>query len=110
MSAAFEVPTQPQNQQFNVFLNGIQYTLQIRWNKFTSAWSMDIYDVNQNPVLLGTPLVTGADLLAQFEYLEIGGQMIVQSDGTTDTVPTFQDLGSTGHLYFVVSDAQAASN
>lgn len=103
MSTAFEIPTQPQNQQFTIMLSGLQYTLIVRWNKFSDAWSMDVLDVSGNDLLLGAPLVTGTDLLAQFAYLGIGGQMIVQSDGETDSVPTFESLGSTGHLYYVMS-------
>lgn len=108
MSVAFEIPLTPQNQKFQIFLSGLQYTLNVRWNKFANAWSMDIYDVNQIPLVSGVPLVTGADLLAQLKYLGIGGQLIVQSDGVTNAVPTYENLGSVGHLYYRVSDAQVS--
>jgi len=108
MSVAFEIPLLPQNQRFGIFLSGASYTLEVRWNKFSNSWSMDVYNVNNLPILLGVPLVTGSDLLAQFAYLGIGGQMIVQSDGDAGAVPTYTNLGSISHLYYVVSDAQAA--
>lgn len=108
MSTAFEIPTQPQNQKFGIVLSGFQYNVTIRWNKFSSSWTMDVYDVDDDPLLLGQPLVTGCDLLSQLEYLGIGGQMVVQSDGSTDSVPTYDSLGSTGHLYYVVSDTDVA--
>jgi len=108
MSVAFEVPTLPQNRRMSIFLSGLQYQLVFRWNKFSSAWNLDIYDANNAPIALGLVLITGADLLEQLGYLGIEGQLIVQSDGSADTVPTFEGLGSTGHLYYRVSDAQAA--
>lgn len=93
---------QPQARRFSIFLSGLQYNITSRWNSVSNAWIMDIYDVNEIPVLLNRPLVTGADLLAQFAYLGISGQMIVQSDNDPNAVPTYGDLGSTGHLYYVV--------
>jgi hypothetical protein len=109
VSAAFKIPVVPsQNQRLTIVLSGLQYDIVFRWNAFSSAWNMDVSDPSGNPQALGLPLITGADLLAQLAYLGIGGQMIVQSDGVTDAVPTFDSLGSTGHLYYRVSDAQAA--
>jgi hypothetical protein len=48
-------------------------------------------------------LVTGADLLEQFGYLDLGGAFIVQTDHDIDAVPTFANLGTAGRLYFVAS-------
>lgn len=101
--SVFEIPLQSQNQRFTVFLSGLQYSLVVRWNAFIEAWSMDCYDVNGNALFLGVPLITGADLLGQFEYLGIGGQMIVQSDGVVEAVPTFENLGTVGHLYYRIA-------
>lgn len=103
MSTVFEVPLLPQAQRLSIFLSGAQYNIVVRWNVFSQCWIADIYDVNDAPLLLNRPLVTGADLLAQFAYLGIGGQMIVQSDGVTNVVPTFESLGITGHLYYRVA-------
>ena len=110
-SVAFEIPTSPQNQKFAIFLGGNLYNISLRWNKFAQSWSMDVSDVNQNSLAQGLPLVTGADLLAQLDYLEIGdpgSQMIVQSDGIANTVPDSTSLGVTGHLYYNVSSVDAA--
>lgn len=103
MSTAYEIPLRPQNQRFTIFLSGVQYSLVVRWNAFISAWSMDCYDTNENPLFLGVPLVTGTDLLEQLAYLGIGGQLIVQSDGVVEAVPTFENLGSVGHLYYRIA-------
>jgi hypothetical protein len=100
---AFEVPLSPTPQTFLVSLGNVSYQLTVRWCDPASCWTLDIADSLQNPILTGIPLVTGADLLAQFEYLSLGGQLIVQTDHDKDAVPTFQNLGVNGHLYFVTS-------
>jgi hypothetical protein len=72
---------------------------------------LDIYDSNWDPIVMGTPLVTGTDLLGQFGYLGIGKsgaswvQLVVMTIAvghSPDEVPTFQDLGVDGHLYEVI--------
>lgn len=104
---AFEIPLVPnQNQQFTVSLSGVQYSMTVRWNTPGQCWVLDIEDINANPVLEGLPLITGADLLEQYQYLGFGGQLIVQTDFDVNAVPTFENLGTTGHLYFVTDIAQ----
>lgn len=106
MATVYEIPTQPNPTTQRITLNGVTYTLTLTWNEFAGpagAWVLDIADANNNPIASGLPLVTGADLLAQFEYLGIGGGggLVVQSDHDPDLVPSFTTLGSTGHLFFV---------
>ena len=66
------------------------------------GWVLDIRDTNNNVIIGGIPLVTGADLLAQYGYKNIGGggQLFVQSDSNPDQVPTYTNLGQTSHLYW----------
>lgn len=97
----FEIPTQPQNQQFTVSLGGTTYTMRLKWNAANQSWVMDLMDSQQNPILSGVPVVTGADLLAQFKYLGIAGAVVAQSDYDADEVPNYASLGSTGHLYYL---------
>lgn len=100
----FLIPLQPTPQTLTITVAGVQYQLRLIWNTQNDAWTLDISDVNGNPILSGIPLVTGADLLEQFGYLDFGGQLIVQTDNDADAVPTLQNLGSTGNLFFVVID------
>lgn len=98
-----EIPLQANHQQLQVVLAGVIYTLVVRWNQPSQCWIMSVFDNSSNPILQGIPLVTGLDLLGQFEYLALGaaGQFIVQTDHDTFNVPTFTNLGITGHLYFL---------
>lgn len=104
--ASYEIPLNPGRPQiFTISLGGQDYQLTLLWNPMASCWMLDIADASGNPVLLGTPVVTGLDLLYQHKHLEIPGSLVVQTDFDTDSVPTFNDLGQTGRIYFITSDA-----
>lgn len=102
MSTVFSIPLkQGVPQTLSVFLNGIEYQLSVHWCDPMGAWILDIFDANGNPIVTGLGMVTGLDLLAQYEHLGIGGQLVVQLDNNPLQVPNFTQLGDTGHLYFI---------
>ena len=75
----------------------------MRWNAINASWIIDIADSSGNAIVSGIPMVTGVDLLEQYSYLNFGFQMVAQTDNAPDTVPDYSGLGSTGHLYAIVS-------
>lgn len=79
----------------------MDYRFTVKWNKPASCWIADITDVNGNAVLNGISLVTGADLLDQYGYLRLGGQLIAQTAHDADAVPTFENLGGDGKMFFM---------
>lgn len=101
--SVFEIPLQATPQTLSVSLVGVTYNLTVRWNQISLAWVLDIYDQNNNLLVGGIPLVTGRNLLEPYGYLNIGGQLQVQTDTDTLAQPTFANLGSTAHLYFVLN-------
>ena len=102
IAPVFEIPTLPATpQKFSISLSGLSRQLRFTWCQAALCWIIDIADENGVPILAGVPIVTGADLLEQFAYLGIGGAMIAQTDHDADAVPTFDDLGLTGHLFFI---------
>lgn len=98
----FEIPLTAQAQTFSVGGNST-YNLRVTWCEPALCWILDILDGDNVPMVEGIPLVTGVDLLSQYEYLGIGGALVVQTDSDPASVPTYTSLGSTGHLYYVVS-------
>ena len=99
-----EIPLRPATpMRFSMTLAGVAYTARIYWNVFMQCWSLELADVDGYPLIMGIPLVTGTDLLGQFGYVDIGGQLLVTTTpGPPDTVPGWADMGVTGHIYFVV--------
>jgi hypothetical protein len=103
MTTAYEIPLSSEPQTFNIPIDGTTYGFTIRWNVPNATWMIDISDASGNPILSGIPMVTGADLLEQFGYLEFGFQLIAQTDNSPDTVPAFDNLGTTAHLYAITA-------
>jgi len=101
---AYEIPLTPEPQVFNIQLAGVIYYLTLRWNEEAQAWNLDIADEDRNALINGLVVVTGLDLLGQYAYLGFGGMLIVQTDGDSDAVPTFANLGTEGRIFFVVKD------
>lgn len=98
----YEVPLSAKPQTFSISLGGVVYYLTLRWNVIGKYWVLDIADDEQVPLILGIPVVTGVDLLGQFRSFNFNGWLIAQTDGDADAVPTFDNLGTAGRLYFVV--------
>lgn len=102
----YKIPLQNVSQKFDITLAGRQYTIACRWNNSRQAgWFLDIDDgVTNEPIVYNMPLVTGTDLLAQYEYLGFKGSLLVFTDGNAGAVPTLEDLGSNSNLYFITND------
>lgn len=102
MSTPYEIPLTSKAQNFLIDLASTTYSIYLFWNVAVSCWMINLNDASGNPIIQGIPLVTGADLLAQYSYMNLGGALIVQTDFATDDIPTLSNLGAESHLYFVV--------
>lgn len=102
MSTAYEVPLTAKSQIFQISMGGVVYTITLFWNQAAACWMINLDDGSNVPIIHGIPLVTGIDLLTQYAYLNLGGQLVVQTDYSPDVLPTLTNLGSESHLYFVV--------
>lgn len=102
MTTVYEIPLDPEPQQFQISLAQGLFTFVVRWNEPAACWILDVTNSNGDSVLQGIPLVTGVDLLGQYQHLNPGGKLVVQSDVDINRVPDFKSLGRSGHLYFVL--------
>ena len=104
MSKVFQIPLTAKAQQIDIALAGTTYTVVCRWNE-QIGWVLDISKTDtKTPLISCLPVVTGCDLLQQFSYCGIGGQVIAFTAGGGDSMPTFQNLGIDSGIYFVVLD------
>ena len=98
----YEIPLQPTNQNIRISILNVNYIIRTYYCDIENGgWVIDISDSSGNAILHGIPLVTGADLLGQYEYLGLGFGLMFASDGDIDAVSGFNDLGVSGHLYVV---------
>lgn len=99
---AFEIPLTNEPQTFTINIKNGTYRFTVVYNHVAQCWMVDAHDVlTDQPVVHGIPLITGTDLLGQFQHMVTMGKFVVQSDIDPDEVPTFESLGTRGHLYFV---------
>lgn len=97
----FKIPTNGLPQQFDVTLSTITNKMKMNWNPQAGTFILDILDKNQVPILSGLSLVTGSDLLSQFEYLGFSGSLLVQTSGAPDVLPTAENFGTLSNLYYL---------
>lgn len=94
-----EIPLSPDNQRFTITLNGTTLQMSVTWREL--FWCLDISDAAGTPLIMGLPLITGADLLAQYRHLRLGFSLYVSLDNPVNENPTKTDLGINSHLYAI---------
>ena len=90
---AVEIPLVADNQTFATTINGSVYHLSVIWRG--EYWVLDLADSNGSAIISGIPMITGADLLAQYRYMAL----VVLCDVAGQENPTQFDLGTLSHLY-----------
>lgn len=99
---SYTIPFANTPQTFEILLAGTTYTLTNKWNDLGQFWAIDIADQDGVMIVANIPMITGADLLAGLDYLELGGSFYVSSNGSSpDDVPTLDNLGIDSNVYFV---------
>lgn len=100
----YEIPLIASPQRFTVTLAGVTYGMALQYqNADEGGWTLDINDSQGNSLVAGIPLVTGINLLRQYPHLGFGGELAVRTDADPDAVPTFDNLGTASHLYFITT-------
>ena len=98
----YEIPLQANAQKFSITLAGVEYQARLDWCAADQGgWLLSLANATGAPLAAGIPLVTGADLLAQYAHLGIGGALYVATDGDPAAPPTYANLGSLARLYWV---------
>ncbi|MBP2155762.1 phage baseplate plug family protein [Erwinia rhapontici] len=98
--AITEIPLSPDNQQFNIQISGGNYRIRVIWRD-AAGWIIDLQDSSGSDIIAGIPLVTGTDLLAQYEYLGQGFALVCMCDTAGQEYPDKTDLGNLSHLYVI---------
>jgi hypothetical protein len=103
MVSIVEIPLKVgQPQTLSITINNVTYNLSLKWFELASLWLLDIADNLNNPIVVGVPLVTGADLLGQYKHLGFGFGIWCSTDGIPDQAPIFSSLGDNSHVYAVL--------
>lgn len=97
--AIIEIPLSPENQKFSIALYGKSLQISLIWR--ATFWCLDIMDGAGNPLINGIPLVSGVNLLEQYNHLGLGFALYLSCDDPLNDYPTETDLGIKSHLYAV---------
>ncbi|MBP2167722.1 hypothetical protein J2125_000914 [Erwinia toletana] len=95
-----EIPLTPDNQQFTILIGNLSWRIRLLWRD-DAGWIMDLQQSDGTAIISGIPLVSGVDLLAQYNSLGFGFSLYFLSDVDTQQYATKTDLGSNSHLYVV---------
>lgn len=103
MTGIVEIPLAPSKPvDLHTTLDGVAYNLRLTFNIAQGGcWILDIGDAVGNMIVVGIPLVSGSDLLAQYRHLGFTGSLVVTTDRGAGEVPGFADLGRTAHLFYI---------
>lgn len=104
--STFLIPLENTPQTFELPLAGATYLLTCKWNDAPEAgWILDFADATTNETIVtNVPLITGANILENLEYLGFLGQLFIFTDGNDFAVPTLLNLGVESNLYFVTDE------
>ena len=92
----FNIPLMVINQRFNVSIGNNTYKLQLIYR--ANKWFLDIFDVQNTPLICGLPLVMGDNLLIQHQHV-ISGSLLVMNTNENEQ-QSFTDLGTNITLYW----------
>lgn len=100
--SVFEIPVQNIPQSFQISLAGKNYQMTVRWNDAEGGgWLIDFSDTDSGESIASNlAMITGANILEGLEYLGFNGILFCTTDGNQLAVPTLQNLGVEGKLYF----------
>lgn len=102
MSTTYEFPLRAEAQLIQIQLGEVEYRVRFGWGDTTDGgWFMDIADADDVPIVRGLALTAGENVLQQFDYLGIAGEIRVQTDGDDLVEPTYANLGSNGKVLFI---------
>ena len=100
--AQYEIPLTPEAQSFSVNLAGVDYKMSLWWSSIANCWNLDIFNkTGSAAILTSIPVVANTNLLSPYGYMNFGGSLIAQTDTDLMVAPTYENLGSTGHIYFI---------
>lgn len=94
--AVYEIPLNNSNQKFKISLNGKSYKLRTIFR--VETWYLDIFEVDETPLVCGIPLVMGDNLLAQHQHFIQGGLYVLNKN--IDEVHRYFELGQILKLYW----------
>jgi hypothetical protein len=102
VSSIYNIPLSPGAQRFSVDLGDGDYRFRLIYRDADEAgWSMDI-DGPRGIAIHGIPFVVGIDLLWQYRYFGVPGQLFAHRTDDGPEIVAYEDMGIAVQLVYVV--------
>lgn len=101
--AFFQIPVRSDidSYRFRTTLEGAIYLLKFRFNKRMDHWVMDIFDTDENPVIVGRPIMVQIDPFRIFVEEDLPpGNIIPVNLEELNVDPGIDDLGNKVLLFY----------
>ena len=107
--SVYTIPLAARPERFAITLAGVTYTLRLTFcDTDEGVWILDFADATGTPILCGIPLLPAQNLLAQYQYLGIGGEGAGLYVKTLDGEPPGFSNPTDANLIFVEGGTDAA--
>ena len=88
--------------RIGVTIEDVHYVMDFQWNSTESAWYFDMYDLDENPIIVGVKVVLGAFLGRTANALPFKDGILVAVDTTRKGKEAgFDDLGTRVELRYL---------
>jgi hypothetical protein len=96
-------------QSFSVRLDGVDFTLEVRWNARAAAWMLTVGDAVGRVLLAGRRVVVGFPLLGRFADARLPpGELLAIDTADSDVEAQLGELGRRVELVYVTAAELAA--
>jgi len=96
-------PNQSFSIQLTVNAQPLTLNLELGYSEMAGYWQLSVSDVNGNSLVASVPLVTGwypaANVLAQYEYLQIGNAYLLNTGNAPTDYPGSDNLNQFSLLW-----------
>lgn len=101
----YEIPLNGNSESFSVEIADKTYFFRVYFNHELDQWVLDLGTSNKNWIACNIALVTGQNLLMQYEHLNLGFSLWLQVDGLPEAEAGYENLGTEARLFAEVEDA-----
>lgn len=101
---SLEIPVQSRFpfDSFRVTLDGEAYRLEWKWNDRAESWSLDVLDVNGEPILMGVRVVADWNLFeGRTDRRLPPGALVVRDTSGKGEPPARDELGERAKVFYV---------
>ncbi|MBX6956720.1 hypothetical protein EX227_02800 [Providencia rettgeri] len=90
------------SQEFDIQLSGVNYHLSVTY-RGPAGWTLDIMTQDKELILAGIPIVSGVDILEQYQYMGFKGSLFFVCEDMEDEL-SYEQFGVRNKLYFKTID------